>query len=103
MTAQIIPLHPHDVVEPDPDPDPADDQGVPEFVDVPVAAERPRSGRLRRAYERGMATAEYAVGILAAVALALVLLHIFTDNQFFQKMLKFVLDLIDKVAPMIGS
>ncbi|MFC2642048.1 MAG: DUF4244 domain-containing protein [Propionibacterium acidifaciens] len=101
MTAQIIPLHPRDVV--DPEPDPADDQGVPEFVDVPVAAERPQPGRLRRAYERGMATAEYAVGILAAVALALVLLHIFTDNQFFQKMLKFVLDLIDKVAPMIGS
>lgn len=101
MTAQIIPLHPHDVVEPDPDP--AGAQDVPEFVDVPVAAERPQPGRLRRAYERGMATAEYAVGILAAVAFALVLLHIITDNQFFKKMLNFVLSLIDKLAPMIGS
>lgn len=101
MTAQIIPLRPHDLV--DPDPDPADAQALPEFVDVPIAADRPQPGRVRRAYERGMATAEYAVGILAAVAFALVLLHIFTDNQFFQKMLELVLGPIGKIAPMIGG
>ncbi|MDR0435760.1 MAG: DUF4244 domain-containing protein [Propionibacteriaceae bacterium] len=37
---------------------------------------------LRRRCERGMATAEYAVGILAAVALALVLLKVFKADGF---------------------
>ncbi len=61
------------------------------------------SGRrsLRRACQRGMATAEYAVGILAAVALALVLLSIFTNNDFFQAMLKFVLNLLTQVGGML--
>ena len=53
---------------------------------------------LRRACQRGMATAEYAVGILAAVALALVLLRVFNDNAFFEMLLKFVLDLLSKVG-----
>lgn len=48
-----------------------------------------------------MATAEYAVGILAAVALALCLLRVFTDNEFFSKMLKFVTDLIGKAGAKI--
>ena len=52
--------------------------------------------------EAGMATAEYAVGILAAVALALVLLKIFNDNEFFTTMLRFVLDLIGRVGGMVG-
>jgi len=50
-----------------------------------------------------MATAEYAVGILAAVALALVLLRVFTDNKFFAQMLKLVTQLIGKAGGMIGS
>ena len=58
-------------------------------------------GRMNRAWQRGMATAEYAVGILAAVALALVLLNIFTNNDFFTAMLKFVVGLLGKVAGMI--
>ena len=58
--------------------------------------------RRRTLLERGMATAEYAVGILAAVALALVLLHIFTDQDFFEVLLKFVVDLIGKAAAMIS-
>ena len=58
--------------------------------------------QLRRACQRGMATAEYAVGILAAVALALVLLKIFNDNEFFTTMLRFVLDLIGRVGGMVG-
>lgn len=57
--------------------------------------------RLRRAWQRGMATAEYAVGILAAVALALVLLKIFNDNAFFDVLLRFVIDLIGKVGGMV--
>lgn len=48
-----------------------------------------------------MATAEYAVGILAAVALALVLLRVFTDNRFFTQLLKFVTGLIGKVGSML--
>ncbi|NLI86297.1 MAG: DUF4244 domain-containing protein [Propionibacterium sp.] len=48
-----------------------------------------------------MATAEYAVGILAAVALALVLLNVFTNNDFFSAMLKFVVNLISQVGGML--
>ena len=63
---------------------------------------RRSASQLRRACQRGMATAEYAVGILAAVALALVLLKIFNDNEFFTTMLRFVLDLIGRVGGMVG-
>lgn len=55
----------------------------------------------RRAWQRGMATAEYAVGILAAVALALVLLNIFNDNEFFSTLLKFVVDLIGRAGQFL--
>lgn len=53
---------------------------------------------VQRAWQRGMATAEYAVGILAAVALALVLLGIFNDSKFISEMLKFVTGLIGKIS-----
>lgn len=71
---------------------------------LPVAVVQPnlRALRLRCACQRGMATAEYAVGILAAVALALVLLNIFNDSAFFDEMLKVVIRLIGKVGEMIG-
>lgn len=62
-----------------------------------------RRGRATLLAQRGMATAEYAVGILAAVALALVLLRVFTDNKFFAQMLKLVTQLIGKAGGMIGS
>lgn len=48
-----------------------------------------------------MATAEYAVGMLAAVALALVLLKIVTHNSFFTQLLKFVLEIINKAGAAI--
>lgn len=51
--------------------------------------------------ERGMATAEYAVGILAAVALALVLLKVFNDNAFFSILLKVVVGIIGKISGML--
>lgn len=57
---------------------------------------------LRHAWQRGMATAEYAVGILAAVALALVLLKIFNNNEFFTTLLSLCISLIGKVGMMIG-
>lgn len=57
--------------------------------------------RAGRALQRGMATAEYAVGILAAVALALVLLKIFTGSQFAAEMLKLVLGILQKAGAQI--
>ena len=63
---------------------------------------RRSASQLRRACQRGMATAEYAVGILAAVALALVLLRIFTNNDFFAQLLQFVVGLIGRAGAMLG-
>jgi len=54
-----------------------------------------------RSWERGMATAEYAVGILAAVALALVLFNVFNDSAFFSSVLKVVTSIIGKVGGML--
>ena len=69
---------------------------------------RGRRGRLTRAadltgrtLQRGMATAEYAVGILAAVAIALVLLKIVTGQPVFSGLLRIVLDLLGKVGAQI--
>lgn len=57
-------------------------------------------GRYRAArnkiIDRGMATAEYAVGMLAAVALALVLLKVVTHQEVFTKLLKLVVSIIGK-------
>ncbi|WP_036924370.1 DUF4244 domain-containing protein [Acidipropionibacterium thoenii] len=57
--------------------------------------------RTGRTLQRGMATAEYAVGILAAVALALVLLKIITGAPFFSEMLKVILGILNKVGSQI--
>ena len=48
--------------------------------------------KARQLAERGMATAEYAVGILAAVALALVLIKVFNAGSF-----------LDTITKLIGS
>ncbi len=53
---------------------------------------------MSRHWQRGMATAEYAVGILAAVALALVLFNVFNNNAFVTTMTKFVAQLIGKAS-----
>lgn len=55
----------------------------------------------KRLLERGMATVEYAIGILAAAALALVLLRIFMDNTFFQTLFDYVVNLIKQI-PLPG-
>lgn len=47
--------------------------------------------------ERGMATVEYAIGVLAAAAVALVLLRIFNDNSFFQTLFDWVVGLLKKI------
>jgi len=53
--------------------------------------------------ERGMATAEYAVGILAAIALALVLLKIFKADGFLGKIVDLVTFMIEKLLGWIPS
>ena len=64
-------------------------------------AQPTRLNRFRTTIERGMATAEYAVGILAAVALALVLLKVVTNNGFFTAVLKVVTGIIGKISGML--
>ena len=63
---------------------------------VPTAERR--RARVHRLAERGLTTVEYAVGLLAAAAAALVLLRIFNDNQFFQTLFDWVIDIFGKVA-----
>lgn len=74
---------------------------VDEQLECLNAIEIKEKGKLAKAFERGMATAEYAVGILAAVAMALVLLKIITGKDFFGAMLKFVVSLIAKVGAQL--
>ncbi|MBK7822555.1 MAG: DUF4244 domain-containing protein [Tessaracoccus sp.] len=57
-----------------------------------------RSARVRRLAERGLTTVEYAVGLLAAAAAALVLLRIFNDNAFFETLFKFVVDTFRNIS-----
>ena len=57
-----------------------------------------RRARVRRLAERGLTTVEYAVGLLAAAAAALVLLRIFNDNEFFQTLYTFVVDAFRNVT-----
>lgn len=47
--------------------------------------------------ERGMATVEYAIGVLAAAAVALVLLRIFNDNSFFTTLFDWVVGLLKQI------
>lgn len=57
----------------------------------------PRSRR-RQLAERGLTTVEYAIGLLAAAAVALVLLRIFNDNAFFQTLFDWVIEIFTNVA-----
>lgn len=62
-----------------------------------------QKGRARRLMERGLTTVEYAIGLLAAAALALVLLRIFNDNTFFQTMFDWVIGVFGKVSNANGG
>ncbi len=68
---------------------------------LPVCAHPAPTGRHTMA-QRGMVTAEYAVGILAAVALALVMLKVFSDNSVFTALLHYVTALIGHLSSFIG-
>ena len=48
--------------------------------------------------ERGLTTVEYAIGLLAAAAVALVLLRIFSDNTFFKTLVDWVVEIFTRVA-----
>ena len=53
--------------------------------------------------ERGMVSAEWAVGIIAAVAIAGVLLAIITNGQVEAALLKFILMVINSFSGFIGK
>ena len=53
--------------------------------------------KARRMAERGMATAEYAVGIMAAVALALVLIKVFSADSFLTMIAKLISSIFSKI------
>ena len=70
--------------------------GMVEPVDIEEAAGRREAGRaagtgLARRSQRGMVSAEWAVGIVAAVAIAGVLLAVITSGQVQDALLKFLL------------
>lgn len=48
--------------------------------------------------ERGLTTVEYAIGLLAAAAAALVLLRIFNDNAFFEMLFDWVVNVFRDVS-----
>lgn len=58
---------------------------------------RPRH-RVRHLAERGLTTVEYAIGLLAAAAAALVLVRIFNDNAFFQALFDWVIQVFNQVS-----
>ena len=58
---------------------------------------------LVRRTERGMTTAEYAVGMLAAVCLAGVLITVVRDPRIFEMFVKFVLGIFKIVDSFLGQ
>ncbi len=64
-----------------------------------VVAKTPKKiSRRARLAERGLTTVEYAIGLLAAAAVALVLLRIFSDNTFFKTLFDWVVEIFTRVA-----
>lgn len=56
------------------------------------------TSRGKRLLERGLTTVEYAIGLLAAAAVALVLLRIFNDNAFFEMLFNWVVDVFNNIS-----
>ncbi len=55
-------------------------------------------GRPSRLAERGLTTVEYAIGLLAAATVALLLLRIFNDGGFYRTMFDWVVNIFRLVA-----
>ncbi|MBB1484052.1 DUF4244 domain-containing protein [Tessaracoccus sp. MC1865] len=56
-----------------------------------------RRAQLRRLTERGLTTVEYAIGLLAAATVAILLVRVFSDNAFFQVLFDWVTGVFGKV------
>lgn len=56
-----------------------------------------RTTQLRRLAERGLTTVEYAIGLLAAATIAILLVRVFSDNAFFQVLFDWVTGVFGKV------
>ena len=54
--------------------------------------------KAKRFLERGLTTVEYAIGLLAAAAVALVLLRIFNDNAFFEMLFDWVVNVFNNIS-----
>ena len=65
---------------------------------IVVAKTPTKISRRARLAERGLTTVEYAIGLLAAAAVALVLLRIFSDNTFFKTLFDWVVEIFTRVA-----
>jgi hypothetical protein len=73
---------------------------APVVQDTEELAERPATARARG--QRGMVSAEWAVGIVAAVAIAGVLLAVITDGQVQDALLKFILWVIKSFVDVVS-
>jgi hypothetical protein len=74
---------------------------APVVQDTEELAERPATARARRG-QHGMVSAEWAVGIVAAVAIAGVLLAVITDGQVQDALLKFILWVIKSFVDVVS-
>ena len=57
-----------------------------------------RSARARTLAQRGLTPVEYALGLLAAATVALVLLRIFGDNEFYKTLFDWVVNVFTTMA-----
>ncbi len=72
-------------------------------VEADPAADGPGPASAPALDERGMVSAEWAVGIIAAVAIAGVLLAIITNGQVEQVLLKFILMVINSFSGFLAG
>ncbi|HHT11664.1 MAG TPA: DUF4244 domain-containing protein [Propionibacterium sp.] len=56
-----------------------------------------RTTQLRRLAERGLTTVEYAIGLLAAATVAILLVRVFSDNAVLQVVQEWVIGIFGKV------
>lgn len=56
-----------------------------------------RRAELRRLAERGLTTVEYAIGLLAAATVAILLVRVFSDNAVLQVVQEWVIGIFGKV------
>ena len=56
-----------------------------------------RRTEIRRLAERGLTTVEYAIGLLAAATVAILLVRVFSDNAVLQVVQEWVIGIFGKV------